>query len=360
MDNSSKNIQKRIKKINEFDGQISIGAKNFNTITNRTGKGKPSSGYMTPEQQKIIKDSQNTRFVKIREKDWMSLKACPICCETEAEEFIERLGLRYVRCNKCSHVYQNPVIKKEKAAELYSADKTAHSIYSVDYQKEIDRKKYNYGLDLIESYKPMHTTSKILDIGCGAGIFSEEAFKRGYYKSVGADANESFLSSYPKAEEGLIFITNYFEELIPEELGHDYDVITMWSCLEHIYDPMIFLEQLNRLLKKDGLLFILVPNVKSLATRLMREKSPCFTWKHPHYFNIDSLDLLMDKVGLINIHKETVISEIDNIKSYMSGEYPYHGFGDPENLFDFITPEYIHENMLGSRLISIYKKTKNN
>ena len=42
----------------------------------------------------------------------------------------------------------------------------------------------------------------------------------------------------------------------------------------------------------------------------------------------------------------------------MSGEHPYHGFGDPENLFNFITPEYIHENMLGSRLISIYKKYK--
>tara|TARA_A100001388_G_scaffold257655_1_gene223631 strand:- start:3433 stop:4506 length:1074 start_codon:yes stop_codon:yes gene_type:complete len=356
MDIIPENIQKRIKKINEFDGQISFGAKNFNNITNRTGKGKPSSGYMTPEQQKIIKDTQKKRFTKIKEEDWISLKVCPICDEANSEEFVERLGLRYVRCSKCSHVYQNPVIKKEKAAELYSADTTSHSIYSVDLQKATDRKKYNYGLDLIEFFKPRHSKSKILDIGCGAGVFSEEALKRGYYKSVGADANESFLSSYPKSQKGLIFITNYFEKLSAEELGDNYDAISMWSCLEHIYDPKIFLAQLKRLLNKEGLLFILVPNVKSLATRLMREKSPCFTWKHPHYFNIDSLDLLMNQVGFINIHRETVISEIDNVKSYMSGEHPYHGFGDPENLFDFITPEYIHENMLGSRLISIYKK----
>ena len=75
---------------------------------------------------------------------------------------------------------------------------------------------------------------------------------------MGADANESFLSSYPKSQEGLIFITNYFEKLSAEELGDNYDAISMWSCLEHI-TIKIFLTQLKRLLNKEGLLFILVP-----------------------------------------------------------------------------------------------------
>ena len=73
-------------------------------------------------------------------------------------------------------------------------------------------------------------------------------------------------------------------------------------------------------------------------------------------FHIKTLDLLMNKVGMKKIHCETVITEIDNIKSYLSGEFPYHGHGDPENLFEFITPEYIHNNLLGSRLISVYEK----
>ena len=42
----------------------------------------------------------------------------------------------------------------------------------------------------------------------------------------------------------------------------------------------------------------------------------------------------------------------------MSGEYPYHGYGDPEKLFDFITPEYVHKNFLGSRMIGIFKNVK--
>ena len=55
------------------------------------------------------------------------------------------------------------------------------------------------------------------------------------------------------------------------------------------------------------------------------------------------------------VHLETAITEIDNIKSYLVGEYPYHGYGYPENLFKFITPEFIHQNNLGSRIIGIFK-----
>ena len=54
-------------------------------------------------------------------------------------------------------------------------------------------------------------------------------------------------------------------------------------------------------------------------------------------------------------HLETIISEIENIKSYLCGESPYSGFGDPENYFSSITPKFIHKNLLGSRLIGIFR-----
>ena len=52
---------------------------------------------------------------------------------------------------------------------------------------------------------------------------------------------------------------------------------------------------------------------------------------------------------------ETVVSEIDNIKSYFAGKRPYEGHGDPNNIFKNITPEFIHKNYLGSRILAIYK-----
>jgi hypothetical protein len=88
----------------------------------------------------------------------------------------------------------------------------------------------------------------------------------------------------------------------------------------------------------------------------MREKSPTFNWKHVCHFTPKSLDRLMHAHGLARIHFETVITEIDNIKSYMAGEYPYHGHGDPEHLFDFITPDYLYRHHLGSRQIQVFRK----
>jgi hypothetical protein len=63
----------------------------------------------------------------------------------------------------------------------------------------------------------------------------------------------------------------------------------------------------------------------------------------------------MAQNGLEQIHLETAITEIDNVKSYLSGAEPYGGYGDPEKLFEFITPKYLHENLLGSRLIGIFR-----
>ena len=94
----------------------------------------------------------------------------------------------------------------------------------------------------------------------------------------------------------------------------------------------------------------------SLATRMIREESPCFNWKHTHYFHPDTLSLILKDQGFELLHMETVITEIDNIKSFLNWQHPYSGSGDPENIFSHITPEYIHKNLMGSRIIAIAKR----
>jgi 2-polyprenyl-3-methyl-5-hydroxy-6-metoxy-1,4-benzoquinol methylase len=194
-----------------------------------------------------------------------------------------------------------------------------------------------------------------MDIGCGAGVFLKMADRNAWKQCIGIDINENYSAIY-KQTAGVQFINSSFERMDPEKIGRGYDVISMWSVLEHLYDLQTILGRITEMLKPGGLLFILVPNAASLATRLMRERSPTFNWKHVSHFTPQSLKALMAQHGLKCEHFETVITEIDNIKSYMSGEYPYHGHGDPEHLFDWITPDYLHRNLLGSRQIGIFRK----
>jgi len=337
---------------NQFDGNLRYGAKKFHKETNRSGDGKPSDGGLIREHAMIVRDTGQARYQRFGDF-WEDVNTCPVCGSTERIFFLARMGLEIWRCKSCTHRYQHPRITFEKACDLYADDKTASDIYTQPIQKEVDYKKYQYGLDLVRQLKPPGF-DRIMDIGCGAGLFLEVAFQNGWNTCVGIDANRRYSEFYQEAK-GIQYIQSSFEELDRERLGTNYDCITLWNVLEHLFDLQGIVSEIKNMLKPRGLLFIMVPNVESMATRLIREKSATFNWKHLSHFSPSSLKTLMSHHDLQCIHMETAISEIDNVKSYLSGEYPYHGYGDPNNLFDFITPEYIHRNLLGSRLIGVFR-----
>lgn len=347
-------FEERLAIKNSFDGNLLHGAGVFHAKTNRSGEGKPSSGYLIREHAKLVEDTNIDRYQR-KEGMWEAVDSCPVCDSSEREHFLTRMGLEIYRCKGCTHRYLSPRVKFDVAERVYMDDKTASDIYTQPLQIEIDEIKYQYGLDLIEQLNPP-ACDKILDLGCGAGVLLKMAQRNGWKQCVGVDINERYSDIY-SGTDGIQFINSSFEKLEPNKLGSDYDAISMWSVLEHLYDKHAILDALIKMLKPGGLLFILVPNADSLATRLMREMSPTYNWKHVSHFTPKSLTTIMEKHGLTKIFHETVITEIDNIKSYMSGEYPYHGYGDPSGLFDWITPDYIHRNMLGSRQIAIFKKS---
>lgn len=349
------NVDERLKIKNCFDGNLVYGAKKFHTDTNRSGEGKPSSGGLIKEHAKVVIDTENERYQR-KDGLWEDVENCPVCGNDSREFFLHRMGLEIYRCKNCTHRYLNPRIKFDEAVKIYSDDSTASDIYKSPIQKEIDNIKYTYGLKIIEKLNPP-SKNKIMDLGCGTGLFLKIAQENGWTECIGIDANSNYSDGYiADGKAGLKYINTTFESLDINKVGQEYDCISLWNVLEHLYDLAGIVNSMREILKKDGLIFIMVPNVESLITRLSREMSPTFNWKHVSHFSPASLKKLFELNGFEEVFFETVITEIDNIKSYMSGEYPYHGYGDPKGLFDFITPEYIHKNNLGSRMIGVYKK----
>lgn len=347
-----RNKKNRLRKKNLFDGNLQFGAAAFHEKTHRTGHDRPASGGLVPEHAKIVIDTGIERYQRIGDF-WEVVDRCPVCTGVDHQFLFRRLGLDIWRCNDCHHGFQNPRITFNKATEIYSDDKTAADIYTEPIQKAIDRIKYSYGLELID-HLIGQGRRKLLDVGCGAGVFLEVAYSKGWAECIGIDVNSRYQSEYKK-QTGVQFINSSFEKLDKSILGNSYDCISMWNVLEHLYNPSAMVQELKSMLRKDGLLFIMVPNINSLATRIIRDKSATFNWKHVSHFCAQSLKQLMTQNGLEQIHLETAITEIDNVKSYLSGAEPYGGYGDPEKLFEFITPKYLHENLLGSRLIGIFR-----
>ncbi len=350
---SLKDSFSRLERKKEFDGNLRFGNAAFHAKTNRTGEGKPSSGHLIREHAKVVIDTSAERYQR-RGEFFYAVDACPVCGSRQYKKLLSRFGLDIWRCQDCLHGFQNPRLKYEKATELYMDDRSASDIYTAPLQIEIDEIKYKYGVDLIEVALG-RKGRKILDIGCGAGIFLKIAYENGWPECVGVDPNDNYSKIY-KETPGVQYIQGTLEEIGKYNIGMNYDCISMWSVLEHMNDPQKAVRKFSEILSPEGVVFILVPNLDSLATRLMRQLSPTFAWKHPNFFCKESLGMLMDKCGFEPVLMETVITEIDNIRNYMSFEWPYEANNFHDKAFDIITPEWIHSNMLGSRLIGIFRR----
>jgi len=152
-----------------------------------------------------------------------------------------------------------------------------------------------------------------------------------------------------------IEIITDFSDDIPNHIKN-IDLISLWDTLEHIHNFNKMLSYTYNALSIRGLLVILVPNLNSLASRLIRKNSGTFCIYHLNYFTENSLGLLLKNHGFKVLQKETVISEIDNCRNYLEFQEPYMNVPKNESAFDWLTPEYIHKNMLGSRLFFIAQK----
>lgn len=216
----------------------------------------------------------------------MEHTTCAICNLDETRrlfagyDYITGDKFNIVSCKRCGLTYVNP----------RPDDKEVEKYYPISYYGKrrsiIDVITIWCRIKRIEREVPGNKGRRILDIGCGGGRMLWEMKKRGW------DVFGTELSEYScklakeefnlEVKEGKVktcdFPENYF------------DVITMWHVFEHVKGPCETLNEIYRLLKRDGILIIDVPNLKSLQFMLSRER-----WFHldvpRHMYNFTSTTL---------------------------------------------------------------------
>lgn len=146
----------------------------------------------------------------------------------------------------------------EDLARYYeSEDYISHT----DSQRSLFEKMYQWvkgkaiqnKLDLIEYWTG--GKGSVLDIGSGTGDFLVEAKKRDW-KTVGIEPSTK--AKQLAKQKGVCIVEGF-----PDLEDHYFDVITMWHVLEHVPNLEFQIQELKRLLKPNGVLFVAVPNYKS-------------------------------------------------------------------------------------------------
>ena len=106
--------------------------------------------------------------------------------------------------------------------------------------------------------------TRVLDVGCGAGILSESLARRGYLVD-GADPAHKNIAIAREHARGNGIEVSYHEGLVEELLETNFDAILVMEVVEHVPDITQLLNQCAEKLKPGGWLFVATIN-RTLAS----------------------------------------------------------------------------------------------
>lgn len=230
---------------------------------------------------------------------------CPICSSPDQQlMFTAKCGrfdgsrlynnLKVIICRSCHHVY-NKVSKRDigRLADYYENEYAAINLQPASIgdlpgsDSPASLKRYEDLYSVLSGYiNPLHT---ILDVGCAMGGFLRFLCRQGYVYSQGIDSNRRYV------EEAKARNITYGDALnLPNKT---FDVIVMDQVLEHLANPKKAISEARRVLRKDGILCIAVPDLD----RYNQPKPFPLMWflmrEHLQHFNINSLKALCARKG---------------------------------------------------------------
>lgn len=161
-----------------------------------------------------------------------------------------------------------------------------YKVYDVVRDYSIKQK-----LKLIKSF---HSSGKLMDLGCGLGYFLDGVVKDNTFDALGVDISQEAID-YVKNRFGYNVLN---EDKLETIEPHSYDAITQWHVLEHVHLLNERMQQLKKILKPNGTLFIAVPNSDSWDAKHYGEFWDGYDVpRHLYHFNRKSFSLLMEKHG---------------------------------------------------------------
>ena len=251
--------------------------------------------------------------------------SCPLCGNDEYREVLttydrfdrqRRLKFFIVECKECGLRYLNPRIKEEFIGNFYRDTEYDPFISTTgrnDLQSLLYRgfRKLNLGFKY-NVVRGLKLRGRLLDIGCATGEFLEVMRKAGW-KVVGVEPDR--VSREFVVKKG-IRVYRALEELQGDS---QFDIITMWHSLEHIYGLRSSVESISRLSKVGGYVVVAVPNVDSYGLRVYREHWVALDApRHVYHFDFGTLVRLFDsyEVELIRTRILLLDTFYNHVKSF--------------------------------------------
>ena len=234
---------------------------------------------------------------------------CPICNKERFTSFlsckdytVSQSEFTIVNCESCGFTFTNPRPKPENLGSYYKSEEyISHSNTNKGLIFKLYQIVRNYTLDKkVNLIKKFGNPKTLLDIGCGTGAFLDRCVKNNI-SVTGVEPDD-------KARNFAIsnFKLNVFEESFINKIeDNSFDTITMWHVLEHVSDLEDRIKQLKRILKKDGTLFVALPNIESYDAQVYGKYWAAYDVpRHLYHFKKNDVANLFNKVSMKIIERK--------------------------------------------------------
>jgi SAM-dependent methyltransferase len=231
--------------------------------------------------------------------------------------------LRIWECRRCAQIFLWPLASEEEIRSLFD---TLYATGESPYPEL--RSYYAFCLDdapsnpLVQLYERWLTRlervrppGRLLDIGCGTGLFLDLARRRGWTPFGIDECAEA--TGHARSRFGLAVETADFESFPWGD--RQFDAVTMWDIIEHARRPVDLLAAVRQRLAPGGVIAIATPNQASIlhliagalyhasGGRIQAPLNKMYLVPHFLYFTPQSLAETARRAGL-----EIVTSELES------------------------------------------------
>lgn len=226
------------------------------------------------------------------------LQRCPLCDATAIVAYDHDFrGARIARCTHCGVLFMNPQYSEAWLATYY-ATYIREDLESAEQHRARHLHKAA-NIAFVERYvRP----GRFLSIGCGDGVELDAAAERGW-RVEGYDVDAATTARVARRTGATIYTGDLFA--LPLEQGA-YDCVYLDQVLEHPRNPADYLRLCRRLVHADGVVYIGVPNIRSLSSRFKtllgkaglkrRHRGKHYdSWHHLFYYSPATLPRLMEE-----------------------------------------------------------------
>lgn len=229
---------------------------------------------------------------------------CPLCSSDRRTTPAFRFPpYAVVRCRDCGLWYLSPRLREEQMLVTYrdegyfdpqpedAGSGTEDAGYgSYRLQEQALRATFRALLRRLE--RRGMTGGALLDVGCAYGYLLDEA-RPFFSRRVGVEMAPEAL----RHARG--FADRVFEGGLEAVEGGPFDLVIAVQVIEHIYDPVPFVEQAAAMLAPGGCLVLATPHMGSLWRPIFGRRWPSFKIpEHVTYFDRRTLGELLRRGGL--------------------------------------------------------------